>query len=70
MIRFEWDEDKNRINQLKHGSFTEAVNVFADPHLVFLFDRAVDAEELIRIISISARKASTKEERIYEESNG
>jgi uncharacterized protein len=32
MIRFEWDAEKARKNQTKHGiSFEEAVTVFADP---------------------------------------
>jgi Ribonuclease toxin, BrnT, of type II toxin-antitoxin system len=32
MIRFEWDESKNRTNQRKHGvSFEIAARVFLDP---------------------------------------
>ena len=31
-MKFEWDENKNRINQQKHGiSFEEAKEVFEDP---------------------------------------
>jgi uncharacterized protein len=37
--RFEWDEEKNRINQMKHGvSFEEAVIVFSDNKRVEIFD--------------------------------
>jgi uncharacterized DUF497 family protein len=95
-IRFEWDEDKNRINQRKHGvSFARATQVFNDPHVVLLADRVVDGEERWQAIGliegvylilvahtirgigpsevvriISARKAVTSEERIYEDTNG
>jgi uncharacterized protein len=38
--RFEWDEEKNRINQKKHGvSFEEAERVFLDNKKVEIFDR-------------------------------
>jgi uncharacterized DUF497 family protein len=31
-MRFEWDENKNRANQVKHRlSFEEAIQVFRDP---------------------------------------
>jgi len=37
---FEWDEEKNRINQMKHGvSFEEAVMVFSDNKRVEVFDK-------------------------------
>jgi len=96
MIRFEWDAEKDRINQLKHRiSFARATQVFDDPGAVFLADRVVDGEERFQAIGliegiylivvvhtirgneanevyriISARRAITNEERIYEESNG
>jgi len=94
--RFEWDEEKNRANQRKHGiSFARATQVFDDPGVVFLADRIVDGEERMHAIGlmegvhlvvvvhtiresklsevvriISARKAKTREEHIYEEFNG
>jgi len=38
-MSFEWDEDKNQINQSKHGvSFDQAVKAFDDPHAVPLED--------------------------------
>ena len=45
-MRFEWDENKNRINYRKHRVlFETAVLVFDDPTLVMLQDREVDGEE-------------------------
>jgi len=39
MPRFEWDEDKDRLNQEKHGiSFSLAQYVFADPCRVIAHD--------------------------------
>lgn len=38
-MTFEWDEDKDRINQQKHGlSFKDARYVFADPFAVIRDD--------------------------------
>jgi uncharacterized DUF497 family protein len=92
MLRFDWDEPKNKANRTKHGVwFEEAQSVFDDPRALLFPDpdhseeeercilvRASSAdrtllvvhcysesEELFRIIS--ARKASKKEVRIYEE---
>jgi len=37
---FEWDEEKDRLNQMKHGvSFEEAEKVFLDNKRVEIFDR-------------------------------
>jgi hypothetical protein len=45
-IRFEWDEAKNLANQRKHGvSFTQASQVFRDPHRVLVAERVVDGEQ-------------------------
>ena len=39
-VTFEWDSDKDRINQSKHGvAFTEAQLAFADPERVIALDR-------------------------------
>jgi uncharacterized DUF497 family protein len=52
-IRFEWDEEKNRTNQRKHGiSFARATEVFEDPHVVFLAERVVDGEERWQAIGL------------------
>ena len=43
-MRFEWDEEKNLINQRKHGlSFSAAIRVFDDPYCLIEFDR-IDEE--------------------------
>jgi uncharacterized protein len=92
MLRFEWDERKNRNNHSKHGIwFEEAQSVFRDPGAQVFYDpehsededryillgmsAAVrtlvvvhsyrEFESLVRIIS--ARKATRKEVRAYEE---
>jgi uncharacterized DUF497 family protein len=92
MLRFDWDERKNRGNRAKHGVwFEEAQSVFQDSRgrvfydpehseeeerflLVGLSSAARilvvvhcygESEDLIRIIS--ARKATRREVRFYEE---
>ena len=93
-MKFEWDENKNKQNIVKHRiSFGRARRVFADPHYVTFIqvDRGdeerwvtigvatgvvilyvvhtrteLDGDELIRIIT--ARKATPRERRGYEES--
>ena len=92
MLRFDWDERKNKRNRAKHDVwFEEAQSVFNDPYGRLFFDSEHSDEEdrfillgvshtgrvlivvhcykesdsLIRIIS--ARKATKKEIRFYEE---
>ena len=39
MLRFDWDERKNRSNRIKHGIwFEEAQSVFSDPHGRLFYD--------------------------------
>ena len=46
MIRFEWDENKNRINRSKHGiDFQEAATVFYDSNAVLIPDPDHSEEE-------------------------
>jgi uncharacterized protein len=46
MLRFEWDEPKNKSNQTKHGiSFETAKLVFDDPNFLLFPDRVVEGEE-------------------------
>ena len=46
MIRFEWDEAKNRSNKNKHGiDFEMAQLVFDDPHCISFVERVSDSEE-------------------------
>ena len=92
MLRFDWDERKNKRNRSKHGVwFEEARSAFDDSHARLFYDpehseredRFIllgassaghilvvvhcyrESDELIRIIS--ARKATNKEARFYEE---
>ena len=45
-MRFEWDENKNRSNQRKHGlSFEEAIQVFRDPRHLTVPDQVIDGEQ-------------------------
>ncbi len=90
MIKFEWDENKNKSNSKKHKIwFEEAIQVFDDKKALMFYDRDhSDYEErfilLGRSVSnilvviycerhsasiriISARKATTKEVKKYEE---
>jgi len=56
MVRFVWDERKNRINQGKHGvSFADAAKVFNDPNALLLYDsyHSVVEEERFRIIAMA-----------------
>jgi hypothetical protein len=92
VLRFDWDEAKNKSNRIKHGVwFEETQSVFDDLHGRLFVDpehsddeerflllgmsstgRTLvvvhcyqDSDSLVRIIS--ARKASKKEQRFYEE---
>jgi uncharacterized protein len=45
MIRFSWDERKNRANRRKHGvGFEAAALIFLDPSVLFEQDRDVEGE--------------------------
>ena len=46
MLKFEWDEEKNRINQKKHGiSFATAAYVFSDENYIEMYDFEHSIEE-------------------------
>jgi uncharacterized DUF497 family protein len=78
-LRFKWDPRKAKINQTKHDvSFDEAMTVFADPLARIFPDEEHSANELREIIIgnsatdeeiriISARKATPRERKNYEE---
>lgn len=57
MIKFEWDENKNRINQKKHGiSFTEAQTVFYDDEALIIDDpEHSEEEERFIILGLSSK---------------
>ena len=92
MLRFEWDEQKNKRNRAKHKVwFEEAQSVFDDPRARVFYDEGHsdhedrfvilglgsaarllvvahchrEADSVVRIIS--ARKATRKEAKTYEE---
>ena len=46
-MRFEWDSEKNRINQKKHNGldFEVAARVFDDPNIILMHDRVVEGEQ-------------------------
>ena len=57
-IRFEWDENKNRINQDKHGlSFEEAKTVFYDLEAIVI-DDPEHSEEEARFIVLGLSKTA------------
>ena len=55
--RFEWDPDKDALNQEKHGiTFTEASTVFTDEEALLLFDPYhSDEEERFVLLGLSVR---------------
>ena len=55
MIKFEWDENKNRTNKSKHGiSFEEARTVFYDDEALVIDDpEHSDGEERFIILGLS-----------------
>ena len=58
-IKFEWDENKNRINQQKHGvSFEEAKSVFYDGEALVIDDPEHSQEEERFIILGLSNKAN------------
>src|SRR5579862_3268951 len=50
---FEWDDEKNRRNMVKHGvSFEESVTVFDDPNALTILDTAHSTEDEDRFWTI------------------
>jgi uncharacterized protein len=55
-VRFEWDENKDRANVVKHGvGFDEARKVFSDPHVIIREDRVTEGEERLQAIGYVER---------------
>ena len=49
-IRFEWDENKNIINQEKHGvSFEEAKTVFYDEFALLEYDKKTPVQRIASV---------------------
>ena len=58
MVIFDWDENKNLINQKKHGiSFDEAKTVFWDERAI-LFDDPIHSEEEERFLLLGMSEES------------
>ena len=57
VLKFEWDEHKNRINQQKHGiSFEEAATVFYDDSALVIPDpEHSEEEERFIILGLSCK---------------
>jgi uncharacterized DUF497 family protein len=54
---FEWDEEKNQENQIKHGvSFEEAQYAFADPHRLILRDKKHSTRKEQRLFCVGRIK--------------
>lgn len=48
---FEWDEEKNKKNILKHGiDFKEAATVFEDPHKEIFLDNRKNYKEIRKVV--------------------
>lgn len=59
MLRFDWDERKNKSNRTKHGIwFEEAQSVFSDPHgrLFYDPDHSEDEDRFILLGMSSAAR--------------
>lgn len=71
VMRFEWDEDKNRLNKAKHKiSFGLALEVFADPLAQFILDRVVDGEERWKAIGQIRQRFLIVTIHCYRQKNG
>lgn len=58
MYRFDWDENKNKINRKKHGiSFHEASSVFEDEKAI-LFDDPEHSEDEERFLLLGMSEAA------------
>jgi uncharacterized DUF497 family protein len=70
VLRYEWDDAKNRGNLAKHGlDFADAQLVFAGPCVHFAVAIAhAPRDEATRIISM--RKANRREQEIYQKRLG
>ena len=59
-MKFEWDENKNTLNQQKHGiSFEQALEVFDDPQQISILDYRFNYREE-RWIILGATNGATK----------
>ena len=69
-VNFEWDVQKNRANQVKHGGidFETAPRVFADPDLMLRKDRVLGGQQRWHAIGM-VRAAVPLVVHVYREEN-
>ena len=58
MVEFDWDDEKNHINQAKHGwDFADAIRVFLDPLFHSAEDRSLDyGEQRYKVVGYAGHK--------------
>ena len=65
LMKYAWDETKNRTNQKKHGvSFEEAMTVIESADYAQVLDDSSD-EHRFKAIGMSARKATKSEVKLW-----
>jgi uncharacterized protein len=71
MLRFDWDERKNKVNRTKHGVwFEEAQSIFSDPHArVFIDPEHSEEEERFLLLGLSSAARLLVVVHCYEESD-
>lgn len=70
-MHYEWDNEKNKINQQKHKlSFELASKVFDDPLHMTKFDRFVDGEERWHTLGVALGIAIILVVHVYRRKNG
>jgi len=68
---FAWDENKNLMNQRKHGvSFESAVRVFEDPGALSFVERVLEGEERWHTIGLAGGIAVLLVVHTVDEENG
>jgi len=71
MLRFDWDERKNKNNRIKHGVwFEEAQSVFNDPHGRLFYDpEHSDGEDRFILLGVSSAARTLIVVHCYRESD-
>jgi uncharacterized DUF497 family protein len=71
MLRFDWDERKNKSNRIKHGVwFEEAQSVFNDPHGRLFYDpEHSKGEERFILLGVSSAARTLVVVHCYRESD-
>ena len=71
MLRFDWDERKNKSNRIKHGVwFEEAQSVFNDPHGRLFYDpEHSDGEDRFILLGVSSAARTLIVVHCYRESD-